>query len=321
MCSQKLSRSWIKRGWLAGAVAVGLLTPGCAPDYVTDNSAPVNLYVAGVTPNVLPSDVRSGVDSTFTCADFASVGVAVRMKNPLVDISSQSGDGGFHRQLLGSLLPDGRAGRGGSGRAVSDHGEPDRGGGRGELRQHRDLDRGRPAPGEERAAAQHDLPDLRAHDDGGDHAVRHDDGGREGLGLRNDADRLRQLRRRPRRTVELRAREVAMQRRCVRACAGALGATGAVVLLLLSWGCKLDRDTDPNLQGPSDVGISVDLVAAPDTVNADGVSTSEVSVVLRDNLGKPLVTRPILFQHNGDGVLIAAPGALYVGPVQTGISL
>lgn len=110
-----------------------------------------------------------------------------------------------------------------------------------------------------------------------------------------------------------------MYRRCARACAGTLAATGVAVVLLASWGCKLDREQPPSLTGPSDVGISVDLVAAPDTVNADGVSTSEVSLVLRDNLGQPLTTRPILFQHDGDGVLRAAPGAHYVGPVQTGI--
>ncbi len=66
MCSQKLSRRWIRRGWLAGAVAVGLLTPGCAPDYVTGNSSPVNLYIAAVTaPSVRCRrlDVRIGTGS------------------------------------------------------------------------------------------------------------------------------------------------------------------------------------------------------------------------------------------------------------------
>ncbi len=99
----------------------------------------------------------------------------------------------------------------------------------------------------------------------------------------------------------------------------AAAAAGVIALVLSSWGCELDKQSGPNLQGPSDAGISVDLVAAPDTVNADGVSTSEISVVLRNNLGEPLPTRPILFQHDGDGVIMAAPGSMYVGPVQTGL--
>jgi hypothetical protein len=90
------------------------------------------------------------------------------------------------------------------------------------------------------------------------------------------------------------------------------------LILLLSWGCKLDRQQDPNLQGPSDAGVSVDLTAAPDTVNADGVSTSLVTLTLRNNLGEPLVDWPVLFQHDGDGKMLPAPGARYVGPVQTG---
>jgi hypothetical protein len=104
-----------------------------------------------------------------------------------------------------------------------------------------------------------------------------------------------------------------------------VAAAGAVALLLVSWGCKLDRQFDPDLVGPSDAGVSVDLVAAPDTVNGDGVSTSEVSLVVRNNRGEALVNWPILFQCNGDGKncngwgkMRPAPGALYVGPVQTG---
>jgi hypothetical protein len=99
----------------------------------------------------------------------------------------------------------------------------------------------------------------------------------------------------------------------------------AVVLLMVSWGCKLDKESDPNLTGPTDAGVSVDLVAAPDTVNGDGRSTSEVSLVVRNNRGEPLVNWPILFQCNGGGKdcngagrMRPAPGSLYVGPVQTG---
>ncbi len=95
MCSQKLSRSWMKRGWLAGVVAVGLLTPGCAPDYVTSNGAPVNLYIVGVVSGggsleggglVVHSDVRTegdGSKGASICPDTAVVSAEVRNKNPL----------------------------------------------------------------------------------------------------------------------------------------------------------------------------------------------------------------------------------------------
>jgi hypothetical protein len=102
-------------------------------------------------------------------------------------------------------------------------------------------------------------------------------------------------------------------------------AAATLALTLGSVSCKMDRQFSPNLTGPADVALSVQLVAAPDTVNGDGVSTSQVSLVLRNNLGEPLVNWPILFQCNGGGRdcdgagrMQPAPGSLYVGPVQTG---
>lgn len=94
MGSQKLSRGRFGGRCLGCAVALGLIAFGCAPDYVTNNSAPVNFYVAGVTASsgaaVLDSDVRSGSSQyadgsgpLFVCEDYATVDVAVRNKNPL----------------------------------------------------------------------------------------------------------------------------------------------------------------------------------------------------------------------------------------------
>ena len=93
MGSLKLIRSSLGGRRLACAVAVGMTAFGCAPSYVTDNSAPVNLYVAEVTTSggavVLDSDVRSGskqyaegTGPLFVCEDYATVQVAVRNKNP-----------------------------------------------------------------------------------------------------------------------------------------------------------------------------------------------------------------------------------------------
>lgn len=102
MCSQKLSRKWTRRVWLAGAMAAFLFAPGCAPDYVTENSSPVIVRVTAVSPNVLESDVRSGSKAAatgegglFTCPDFATVGVAVRAKNPTLNIANKVAMGVF----------------------------------------------------------------------------------------------------------------------------------------------------------------------------------------------------------------------------------
>jgi len=106
-----------------------------------------------------------------------------------------------------------------------------------------------------------------------------------------------------------------------------LGNVGARPLLaivaacgLVAGGCALDKAEDPPpLIGPSETGISVDLIAQPDTLNADGVSASIVRLVLRDASGGAAIGRAVLFEHDGDGVLAPASGSTYVGPIQSGI--
>jgi hypothetical protein len=90
-------------------------------------------------------------------------------------------------------------------------------------------------------------------------------------------------------------------------------------LLLGSAGCGLDKQKVPDLTGPADVGVSTELVAAPDVLNADGVSQSVVRLVLRDQDGKPISGRAVLFEHDGDGYMAPSTASTYVGPVQTGI--
>jgi Invasin, domain 3 len=93
----------------------------------------------------------------------------------------------------------------------------------------------------------------------------------------------------------------------------------AVMLLLGFAGCGLDKQPTPALAGPSDAGVSVQLTASPDVVNADGVSQSVVRLVLRDENGHPLSGRAVLFQHNGDGYMAPSTASSFVGPVQTGL--
>ncbi len=88
---------------------------------------------------------------------------------------------------------------------------------------------------------------------------------------------------------------------------------------LVTAGCGLDKVEDPPLVGPSETGLSVQLTALPDTLNADGVSVSVIQFVLREQNGQPVSGRAILFEHDGDGVLAPSASSTYVGPIQTGI--
>jgi hypothetical protein len=89
---------------------------------------------------------------------------------------------------------------------------------------------------------------------------------------------------------------------------------------LVSGACTLDKVAEPPLAGPSETGISVQLVALPDTVNADGVSEVVVMLVLRNNDGSPVTGRAIYFElEAGDGTMLQEASATYVGPVQGGI--
>ena len=84
--------------------------------------------------------------------------------------------------------------------------------------------------------------------------------------------------------------------------------------------CGLDEIRVPPLVGPAEQGLSIDLRAVPNILNADGVSTSTVTITVRNQNGAPVANRQLYVQLNqGDGVLIA--GAVVVGPLQGGISL
>jgi hypothetical protein len=93
----------------------------------------------------------------------------------------------------------------------------------------------------------------------------------------------------------------------------------ALGLLVVIGACGgLDKVEKPAVSGPSETAISVQLTALPDTLNADGVSTSVVQLVLRDNDGSPFNGLAVYFNHNGDGLLVPSASSTYVGPVQTG---
>src|SRR5512134_1501547 len=88
-------------------------------------------------------------------------------------------------------------------------------------------------------------------------------------------------------------------------------AAAALGLLLVGTGCGLDKANEPVLGGPADQGFNIDLVALPDTLNADGVSTSNVRLVVRDESGQAVNNHSVLFLHNGDGVLSPSTASTY----------
>jgi hypothetical protein len=98
-----------------------------------------------------------------------------------------------------------------------------------------------------------------------------------------------------------------------------MAAVAALGLTLAASGCGLDKVQTPPLIGPSETGYSVQLTALPDTLNADGVSTAAVQLVLRDSAGKAVTGRAVLFEFNGDGTLVPSAASNYVGPIQSGL--
>jgi hypothetical protein len=96
-------------------------------------------------------------------------------------------------------------------------------------------------------------------------------------------------------------------------------ATLGLASLLLGIGCGLDETKVPPLSGPSELGLSLQMGASPDVINADGVSQSVVSITARDENGKPVPNQLIYVSGQGDGALIA--GGVLVGPLQTGFTV
>lgn len=99
---------------------------------------------------------------------------------------------------------------------------------------------------------------------------------------------------------------------------------GMLFVLLLAClgltGCQgQDAATRPPLEGPSGLGLLIEMEAVPSFLNADGISTSTITITVRDPGGKPVPGKFLFAQHDGDGSLHAASAPL--GNLQTGISL
>jgi hypothetical protein len=74
-----------------------------------------------------------------------------------------------------------------------------------------------------------------------------------------------------------------------------LAAVAAGGALLAFAGCNLNKAEVPGLNGPSELAISFHMTASPDIITADGVSTSSIQVLARDENGRPLGGQAITF--------------------------
>src|SRR6266446_6747559 len=72
-------------------------------------------------------------------------------------------------------------------------------------------------------------------------------------------------------------------------------AAGGLSLVLAHAGCGLHSVDIPELDGPSETGLSIFLAATPDLLVADGTSTSLVTATLRGPDGRPIAGRAVFF--------------------------
>jgi hypothetical protein len=86
-------------------------------------------------------------------------------------------------------------------------------------------------------------------------------------------------------------------------------------------GCGLDTVKTPeSLVGPSELGLSLQMLALPDTVLADGIQTAVIQAILQDQNGKRVAGRGIVFTIMDEsgrtaeiGQLTSASGARVFG--------
>jgi hypothetical protein len=94
----------------------------------------------------------------------------------------------------------------------------------------------------------------------------------------------------------------------------------AVAVMVLPMGCNLTKKEIPDLSGPSELALSVNLTAAPDVLVADGASTAAIQATVRNENAQPLAGRPIFFSIASAGGGFADIGELSSTTAVTGPS-
>jgi large repetitive protein len=62
----------------------------------------------------------------------------------------------------------------------------------------------------------------------------------------------------------------------------------AMVAALLTGACTLEKQTQPSMIGPAELGLSISMRAAPDQLPRDGTSQSVVTLTARDSTSQPI---------------------------------
>ncbi len=97
------------------------------------------------------------------------------------------------------------------------------------------------------------------------------------------------------------------------------------VTRLISWGavvagcgmaCGLAEQPVPPLTGPSAMAVSVTLAASPDTLMRDGVSSAEITMVVRDDAARPIANFPAAVDFE-DGSADVDRGRLWARTIRT----
>src|SRR5437764_12566260 len=86
------------------------------------------------------------------------------------------------------------------------------------------------------------------------------------------------------------------------------------VAAVLTTACGLEKQTEPSLIGPADLGLSIRLTATPDQLPRDGSSQSVVTVLARDPNNRAIVGQRLIL---GLGTNSAAGAALSQTEVTT----
>jgi PKD repeat protein len=104
----------------------------------------------------------------------------------------------------------------------------------------------------------------------------------------------------------------------VRRSASAWGALAAAIIVAALGGCKLNKERVPDLSGPSELAMSLQITARPDVLTADGFSTASIQVVVRNQNGQPVSGQALTFAITDFAGRFASIGTLTPDVATTG---
>ena len=83
-------------------------------------------------------------------------------------------------------------------------------------------------------------------------------------------------------------------------------------------GCTVKKTEAPDITGPSELGLSLELRVSPDVLNMDGVSQSTLTITSRDSNGKIQPNVDVRVEAVAGGEIVDVFGRLSTKNVKTG---